>query len=61
MDAQGAVYVVGVTQSADFPTKSPVQGTLQTGSADAFITKLDANGQLVYSTFLGGISFYERR
>ena len=27
------------------------------GRTDAFITKLDANGQLVYSTYLGGNDF----
>ncbi|HEY7167885.1 MAG TPA: SBBP repeat-containing protein, partial [Candidatus Binatia bacterium] len=57
-DAQGSVYVVGVTQSANFPTKNPEQGTLQ-GFTNAFITKLDANGQLVYSTYLGGSGFDE--
>jgi hypothetical protein len=56
VDAQGSVYIVGVTISTDFPTKTPVQNVLK-GRTDAFITKLDANGQLVYSTYLGGNDF----
>ncbi|MGH9890815.1 MAG: SBBP repeat-containing protein [bacterium] len=58
VDAQGSVYVVGVTVSADFPTQGPVQDRLN-GFSNAFITKLDANGQLVYSTYLGGSGFDE--
>lgn len=53
VDATGAAYIVGSAVSADFPTRLPLQGTLK-GESDAFITKLDAGGQLVYSTFLGG-------
>ena len=56
VDAQGSVYIVGVTISTDFPTKTPAQNVLK-GRTDAFITKLDANGQLVYSTYLGGNDF----
>ena len=58
VDNQGAAYIVGTTISADFPTLNPAQGTLQ-GFSNAFITKLDANGQLVYSTYLGGSGFDE--
>lgn len=58
VDAQGSVYIVGVTQSADFPTENPAQ-TMLLGSANAFVTKLDGSGQLVYSTYLGGNGFDE--
>jgi hypothetical protein len=58
VDAQGSVYVVGVTISTNFPTKNPAQNVLK-GFSNAFITKLDANGQLVYSTYLGGSGFDE--
>jgi len=58
VDAQGSVYVVGVTISANFPTKNPAQNVLK-GFSNAFVTKLDANGQLVYSTYLGGSGFDE--
>ena len=58
VDAQGSVYVVGVTRSTNFPTKNPAQSVLK-GSSNAFVTKLDASGQLVYSTYLGGSGFDE--
>ena len=58
VDAQGSVYVVGVTISTNFPTKNPAQNVLK-GFSNAFVTKLDANGQLVYSTYLGGSGFDE--
>jgi hypothetical protein len=53
VDEEGSVYIVGTTASADFPTRNPLQGVLK-GWHDAFVTKLDTNGQMVYSTFLGG-------
>ncbi len=54
VDATGSAYVVGDTQSANFPTMSPFQSTLQ-GSENAFVTKLaPAGNALVYSTYLGG-------
>ncbi len=66
IDASGNAYVVGGTQSADFPTTAGVvQKTYQGFTADAnngfynsgdgFLTKLNPNGNgLVYSTYLGG-------
>lgn len=58
VDAGGNVYVTGATASLNFPVKNPIQGptfTLNGASSDAFITKLNADGQsLVYSTYLGG-------
>jgi hypothetical protein len=54
VDGAGNAYVSGNTQSTDFPTHLPFQPTLQ-GSADAFVTKLSADGAaLAYSTYLGG-------
>ena len=53
VDSAGSAYVTGGTSSPNFPTKAAFQGSLK-GTADAFVTKLDANGVLVYSTFLGG-------
>jgi hypothetical protein len=55
VDATGKAYVTGVTQSADFPTTVGALDRSSNGSAEAFVTKVDANGaSLVYSTFLGG-------
>jgi len=53
LDTSG-IYVVGMTQSTDFPTKAAFQSANHGGS-DAFISKLTSAGSdLVYSTFLGG-------
>jgi hypothetical protein len=43
LDAAGAVYVTGVTQSPNFPTRRPVQGAFG-GGFDAFVTKLNPQG-----------------
>lgn len=60
VDSTGNAYVTGETDSKDFPTTS---GAFQVSCAsclvptpltDAFVTKLDATGNLVYSTYLGG-------
>lgn len=54
VDAAGAVYLTGVTQSADFPTVNAVQAT-PGGAGDAFALKLNPAGSaLAYSTYLGG-------
>lgn len=59
VDASGNAYVVGVTQSTDFPvTPGAFQTAYAGGLRDAFVTKLNAAGTaLVYSTFLGGSDF----
>ncbi len=53
VDAAGNAYVTGSTVSSNFPVSAPFQGTRR-GVADAFVTKLDPSGALVFSTFLGG-------
>jgi len=54
VDTQGAAYVSGYTESTDFPTLNPIQGT-NAGFSDIFITKVNSSGSaLVYSTYLGG-------
>jgi hypothetical protein len=59
VDAAGAAYVTGLTNSVDFPTISAVQssigGSPPFSSIDAFVTKLNASGTaIIYSTYLGG-------
>ncbi|HKV81724.1 MAG TPA: SBBP repeat-containing protein [Candidatus Sulfotelmatobacter sp.] len=59
VDSSGNAYVTGLTQSSQFPVKSPLQSTFKGGTQDAFVAKLDpsaspAANTLVYSTFLGG-------
>jgi hypothetical protein len=56
LDGGGSAYVVGSTDSADFPTTpAAFDTTFNGGFTDAFVTKLDpAGSSLLYSTFLGG-------
>jgi hypothetical protein len=54
LDASNNIYISGATGSTDFPTHNAVQPTLGGAPVDAFITKLNATGSLVYSTFYGG-------
>ncbi len=62
VDAFGQAHVCGETSALDFPTAgNPLQSVpgrqinLGLGSADAFLSKLTADGSsLVYSTLLGG-------
>ena len=53
-DAAGNAYVMGLTESTDFPTTSNAYQT-SGGNPSVFITKLNPAGTaLVYSTYLGG-------
>ncbi len=55
VDGAGNAYVTGSTQSTNFPTQNPYQGTYGGGDYDVFATKLNAAGSaLLYSTYLGG-------
>jgi uncharacterized protein (TIGR03437 family) len=54
-DAQGNVYVAGLTYSADFPVTAGAFQTTFGGTCDAFIAKVGPDGKLVWSTYLGGI------
>src|SRR5579864_1066820 len=68
VDRSGNVYITGYTGSSDFPITEgvlqsknagpPVQGSLFSGAispgGDVFVTKLNPDGSLAYSTFLGG-------
>jgi hypothetical protein len=54
VDSSGDVYVFGNTSAPDFPvTPGALQTTMQ-GTNEGFVAKLDANGKIVYSTFIGG-------
>ncbi|HEV2708449.1 MAG TPA: SBBP repeat-containing protein [Pyrinomonadaceae bacterium] len=59
VDQSGNAYVVGLTESTNFPVTS--SALKRTGDFDAFVTKLNANGSgLVYSTYLGGSEGVDR-
>jgi hypothetical protein len=53
LDAAGNVIFAGETASLNFPTHNAVQAA-NAGEEDAFVSKLGADGALVYSTYLGG-------
>ena len=62
VDASGAAYVVGRTQSADgsFPATVGPDPSYNGGLADAFVAKVTPDGAgLVYSGFIGGSGFDE--
>ncbi|MGH8245296.1 MAG: SBBP repeat-containing protein, partial [Gammaproteobacteria bacterium] len=52
-DSQGNAYIVGFTNSTNFPVSNPFQGR-PAGLKEVFVTKLNPAGGLVYSTYLGG-------
>ena len=52
-DAVGNAYATGGTSSTNFPIANAFQATKASGG-DAFATKINSNGTLGYSTFLGG-------
>jgi Beta-propeller repeat len=56
LGADGSAYVVGTTQSADFPTTATALATrLADAGPDVFVAKLGPSGDnLVYSTYVGG-------
>ncbi len=54
VDTLGCAYIVGYTESSNFPTTLGANDTAINGT-DVFVTKLSADGShLVYSTFIGG-------
>jgi len=53
VDDFGNAYISGETFSPDFPILNAWQPTFA-GYEEAFLLKLDANGQLSYATFIGG-------
>ena len=60
IDEDGYAYIVGGTESTNFPTTSQAFQRSLKGKEDIFISKLDTDsGDLAFSTFLGG-SDYER-
>ncbi len=56
VDASGDAYVVGTTNSTNFPVKAPLQaGLAGIGVTNLFLTKFAPTGNsIVYSTYFGG-------
>lgn len=58
VDSNGNAYVVGNTDSSDFPVTPGAFNASCTSCPNLFVTKLDSTGsQLVYSTYFGGTPF----
>lgn len=59
VDSTGAAYIIGHTNSNDFPvTTDAFQSTLNNHNHDdAFVVKLDESGEQVYGTYLGGSNY----
>jgi len=55
VDSSGGVYITGRTKSIDFPVKNSRRNNFS-GGDDVFVTKLNASGAIIYSTYLGGAS-----
>jgi hypothetical protein len=53
LDSFFNMYVTGVTSSTNFPLVVPVQNKLN-GLTDAFLTKINTGGEVLYSTYIGG-------
>lgn len=54
VDAAGNLFVIGLTQSADFPILGGFQ-RIYGGATDGFITKISPDGsKILYSSFIGG-------
>ncbi len=58
VDEDGNVYLVGFTESSNFPVVNAYDNTFNGGWRDAVVAKLSADGTFLYfSTYLGGTSY----
>jgi hypothetical protein len=53
VDAAGHAYAIGLTSSEDFPLKEALRSTHPPYFRNAYVVALDANGGLLFSTYLG--------
>lgn len=53
VDSTNNAYITGDTFSNNFPLQMAIQSSLS-GGQDAFLTKLNPNGTILYSTYFGG-------
>jgi hypothetical protein len=53
-DENGDAYVVGTTNSPNFPLRTPPQETYGGGGSDAFVVKVTPGNAMAYGTYLGG-------
>lgn len=60
-DSMGNTYVTGGTESSNFPVSSEAAQTQYGGAGDAFVAKIGPDGNIVYTTYLGGSGLDEGR
>ena len=53
-DDKGNIYITGGTTSSDYPTTPGAYQRRHAGMWDIFVTKFDSNGNLIWSTLVGG-------
>jgi hypothetical protein len=56
VDAAGNVYIAGFTTSTNFPTTSNAVQRNYSAGFEGFVAKLNSQGDVIYSTYLGGES-----
>jgi len=54
LDSHDNIYLMGSTNSTNFPTAAPFQATNRGGTRDLVIVKLTPTGFPIFSTYLGG-------
>jgi murein DD-endopeptidase MepM/ murein hydrolase activator NlpD len=54
IDSKGNIFITGETLSSTFPVTLNAFDRTYNGSYDAFVTKINPSGFILYSTFLGG-------
>jgi hypothetical protein len=58
VDASGNIILAGRTDSVDFPILNAYDNTFE-GESDGFLTKFSSDGQLIFSTYIGGSSVWD--
>lgn len=57
IDSSGNIWGCGESRGQDFPTTKDAFQRIFSGNGDGVVFKLDTNGILIYSTFLGGSEY----
>jgi hypothetical protein len=55
VDSENNIYIIGDIASTDFPTTNGAFQSTNGGLHDAFVTKFGNDGQLIWSTYVGGV------
>jgi len=57
VDTSGNIYITGGTESANFPVTPGAYDTTHNGWYDVFVMKFNPDGDLIWSTFVGGPNY----